>query len=811
MNGVLRRRTLMGGSVASGLLTQSALSRAARADTGRQIASRPVLVAQALPIQDVRLLPSPWLDALDTNTRYLMALEPDHLLHNFREQAGLKPKGKCYGGWEGQSIAGHTLGHYLSALSLCHAQTDNAEARQRVLYITEELNLCQSQDPSGYVAGFTCVQKGRTLSGKVAFEQIRHGQIHSTGFDLNGAWSPLYNWHKLFAGLLDAQEYCGAPLAERIMLRLGAYLEGVFAPLSEDQVQAVLSCEYGGLNESFAELYDRTGDARWLRFARVLQDHKVFDPLEQGRDELANLHSNTQIPKLIGAARLYELTGDPKAAIASKTFWDAVTGHYTYVIGGNGDREYFAPPDTISRHITEQTCETCSSYNMLKLTRQLYARDVNARYFDYYERTQLNHIRAAQHPKTGMFCYMTPLMAGAARQYSTPYDDFWCCVGSGMESHAKHGDSIYWQRNTDELLVNLFIASRVRWKAGGITLRMETVYPENGVIRLVVEMVQVDAPRIIALRLPEWSQNATFFLNEERLDPECHEGYCATRRLWQHGDVLEMRLDLPLHVEATSDNAHMLSLLHGPTVLAADLGPSTRPYTGETPTLVSADLLHALEAGPEPGTWRTRGAGRPDDVLLTAFYAQHDRLSAPYFPVFTVQEWEKEQARFRATEQTRKALAAHALDVFHPGEMQAERDHMLTSAISYPLVYRGRNGRDARSGGWFAFSLRTRAPSVQSGPMVLQVTYWGSEIKRRFAIQINGRPIARETLDGAHPDMFFSARYAVPEAFTAGGQDVIVKFVPEIDHSAGPVFGVALLRAEGLPPLSDPGQSEAWP
>jgi DUF1680 family protein len=353
------------------------------APSARAGAAATVAAVEPFPMEAVRLKASAFRTALDANRRYLLRLDPDRLLHNYRTQAGLLPKGAVYGGWEDDTIAGHTLGHYLSALSLMHAQAGDAECARRVRYIVGELALCQAQAPDGFIAGFTRRRGAAIESGKLVFEEIKRGQIHSTGFDLNGGWSPLYNWHKLMAGLLDADRYCGERRAIAVAEGLGGYIEGVFASLDDAQTQTVLACEYGGLNESFAELYARTGRRRWLALSKRLYDRKVLDPLSQGQDDLANLHANTQIPKLIGLARLYELTGDPRYAKASQTFWTAVTHRYSYVIGGNADREYFQAPNTISKHITEQTCESCNSYNMLKLTRRLYAQDPKASYFDY--------------------------------------------------------------------------------------------------------------------------------------------------------------------------------------------------------------------------------------------------------------------------------------------------------------------------------------------------------------------------------------------------------------------------------------------
>jgi DUF1680 family protein len=771
------------------LKTSAALALAGGSESRAQRA-RPDPV-KPFPLEAVRLLPSDYLTAVEANRAYLMRLEPDRLLHNFRDQAGLAPKGEVYGGWEGDSIAGHTLGHYLSALSLMHAQTGDAESRARVGYIVSELALCQTRFGDGYVGGLTYKKDGAPRPGHEMFEAVRVGRIHSTGFDLNGAWSPLYVVHKLMAGLLDADRHCHDPRALPVAEGLAGYIAGVFSGLTDAQIQSVLACEYGGLNESYAELYARTGERRWLAMARTLYDRPVLDPLARGRDDLANLHANTQIPKLIGLARLYELTGDPRAAVASQTFWTAVTDHHSYVIGGNAGREYFQAPDTIASHITEQTCESCNSYNMLKLTRLLYAQSPDARYFDYYERAHLNHILAQQNPVSGMFAYMSPLMSGTSRAYSTPFDDFWCCVGTGMESHAKHGDSIWW-RGRDTLFVNLFIPSELDWTAEGARFRLTGDWPHAG--EATVEVVRRDRPRplTLALRRPGWAQDVELLVNGAPISAAPGaDGYLRVRRIWRAGDRLTLRAPPTLRAEAAAGDPETIALLHGPLVLAADLGPAgATPYAGDVPVLVAPDLAGAARpVAVEAAVYRIDSAARPGPLVLRSFAAQHDRRTAVYFKRFSEAGWIEARARLAAEEAARRALQARASDVVHLGEMQAERDHGLEAAISYPVVYRGRNGRDARSGGFFQF--RVKAPP---GPALLRATYWGEERNRAFRILVNGVAIAHETLDGGHPGVFFDCEYPIPPAVSDGETSLVVRFEPDADHTAGPVFGVLCLK-----------------
>ncbi|HWU80176.1 MAG TPA: glycoside hydrolase family 127 protein, partial [Caulobacter sp.] len=478
--------------------------------------------AQPLPLSSVRLLPSPYATAVEVNRAYLLRLSPDRLLHNFMTFAGLSAKGELYGGWEADTIAGHTLGHYLTALVVTYEQTGDAECRRRADYIVAELARAQAKRGTGYVGALQRKRKdGKVVDGEEIFAEVMKGDIRSGGFDLNGSWSPLYTVHKVFAGLLDVHRGWGNQQALDVAVRLGGYFERVFAALNDEQMQTLLGCEYGGLNESFAELYARTRDRRWLVVAERLYDRKVLDPLVAQQDKLANFHANTQVPKLIGLARLYELTGKPRDADAARFFWRTVTDHHSYVIGGNADREYFSAPDTIAAHISEQTCEHCNTYNMLKLTRQLYSWRPEGGLFDYYERAHLNHVMAAQNPKTGGFTYMTPLLTGVARDFSNPADDpFWCCVGTGMESHAKHGESIFWE-GEGTLLVNLYIPAEAQWKARGATLKLETRYPYEPESRLTLARLDKPGRFAIALRIPAWAgKGARVSVNGQAVSPE---------------------------------------------------------------------------------------------------------------------------------------------------------------------------------------------------------------------------------------------------------------------------------------------------
>ncbi len=748
------------------------------------------LPLESFPLEAVRLLPSPYFNAMQANLSYLHRLEPDRLLHNFRAQAGLAPKGAVYGGWESESIAGHTLGHYLSACAHMFAQTGDTECRRKVSYIVEELALCQAQYPDGYVGGLWRRKEGRIDPGRVVFEEVRAGEIDATPFSLNGAWSPLYTIHKLFAGLLDADRYCHTTGALRVAEQLAGYFDGVFAPLSHMQVQEVLLCEYGGLNESFAELYARTGDRRWLHLAKTIYDNRVLDPLTQRHDDLAYRHSNTNIPKLVGLARLYEVTRKPGYGVASAFFWQDVVERYSYVIGGNGDREYFQAPMTISTHITEQTCETCSSYNMLKLTRHLYARTPHAAYFDYFERTHLNHILAQQNPQSGMFAYMTPLMSGSFRHYSTPFDDFWCCVGTGMESHAKHGESIYWRR-ANNLYVNLYIPSTLSWVAQQTRIEMTTGYPFAEDIE--IRFVERQAPEELTLwlRVPGWCTEPKVKINDQAQPATMMDGYVRLARHWEGGDVISLELPRSLRLEATRDDPDTLAMLLGPLVLSADLGPSAVPWHGQAPAFVGEDVLAQVRKQAD-GSFRVTAINHPEPLQLSAFAFQHERRNAAYFRRFTPVGWQKHEEERAAVRLQLAALDARSSDIVALGDAASERAHGLTSHESYPVIYRGRTGRDARAGGFMQFALRT-AP----GPLSLELTYWGEERDRHFKIFVDGQLIAEQRLSGTHPGRFFTCEYPIAPQLTQRRARITVRIEPFAKMRAGPVFGARLVRRQG--------------
>src|SRR5215510_5588782 len=589
------------------------------------------LAAIPFPMREVRLLDGPFREAMLRDQKYLLSLDNDRLLHMFRLTAGLPSTAKPYGGWEAPDVQlrGHSMGQFLSACALMYASTGDERFKTKADAVVAELaKIQQALASRGFNPGY--------LS---AFPEEFFDLVDKR----ERVWAPYYTIHKLMAGLLDMYLLCDNKQALDVLLKKAAWVKFRVDRLSEEQQQAALQTEFGGMEEVLTNLYAVTGDPEHLRVARN------FDPLARGEDPLNGLHANTQIPKAIGAARDYELTGEKRYHDVASFFWERVAKHRSYVIGGNSDGESFFPPETFSKHLGPASTETCNTYNMLKLTRHLFAWEPSVEKMDFYERGLYNHILASQDPATGGFCYYVPLRPGAFKTFSTPEESFWCCVGTGMENHAKYTDTIYFHDDRS-LYVNLFIASELNWKEKGLIVRQETKFPEEDTTRL---SIKTDKPIKLALkvRCPSWSRPAqlipsmasggpgmTLTINGEKPPISAKPGsYVTIERKWKSGDTVEIRLRIELRIEKMPDDPKMIALFYGPIVLAGDLGQEglqdakrygpSAPQLGrvkpiEIPAFVS-DGYGLAQIKPVPGaplTFKTDGLGRPQDITLLPFY-----------------------------------------------------------------------------------------------------------------------------------------------------------------------------------------------
>lgn len=712
------------------------------------------------------------------------------MLAYFRIRAGLQPKARGYGGWDGdgKNLTGHILGHYLSAVSLMWAATGDARFKQRADYIIQELKVVQDANGDGYL--------GALSGGKERFAEVARGDIRSGGFDLNGLWSPWYVLHKDFAGLRDAYRFTGNRAALELEVKFSGWAESVFSKLKDAQVQKMLNTEFGGMNEVLADLYADTGNKRWLALSYRFEHHAVLDPLKRHQDRLAGLHGNTQVPKLLGSLSRFVYTGDTADAFAAGFFWDRVTQHHSYATGGHGKDEYFGEPDKLSERVDGRTAESCNVYNMLKLTRQLFALWPDAHYAEFHERVLFNHILASIDPDDGRTCYMVPVGRGVQHEYQDMFDSFTCCVGSGMESHALHGDGIYYA-SEDRLWVNLYAPSTAEWKAAGVTLAMDTSFPEDDSATLKLTLLS-PKPFTLALRRPAWAgEGFKLKVNGEEInDLPRPSSYVELKRTWKTGDAVELSLPKQLHLEPLPDNPRRAALLWGPLVLAGALGPEDgfaawKP--GAVPVLAAAErpIADWLKPVPDkPGCFRSDGVGRPRDVEFVPFYRLPRRTYAVYWDLFTPQEWEAKAADIAAEEERQAELARATVAFAQPGEMQPERDFNMQGEQTSPDRVMGRPGR--RGNKWFSFDL----PVEPAHPMTLVVTYYADEWRKRtFEILADGQRIGEQVIEQRGAPRFFDVKYPIPGSLVEGKQKLTIRFQATHGNGIAAVFGLRMISA----------------
>ncbi|AQQ08227.1 hypothetical protein L21SP3_00003 [Sedimentisphaera cyanobacteriorum] len=738
--------------------------------------------AEEFRLSDVRLLESPFKAAMQRDGEYLLRLEPDRLLAWFRKEAGLEPKAEVYGGSESSRGAGHSLGHYLSACAMMYATCDDERYKDRLDYIIDELALCQKEIGSGYVAAIP--------EGKRGFEEVAKGIIRSSGFYLNGVKVPWYTNHKVMAGLLDTYSLTDNKKAKEVLVKFADWAIEVTKDLTPQLWQKMLHCEYGGMNEVLANLYAITGEEKYLSIAKKFCHKDVLDPLAEREYSLKGLHANTQIPKVIGAARIYELTGEKKYKTIAEYFWQRVVNHYTYVNGGNSTFEHFGTPDEFSDHL-DDTTETCNTYNMLKLTKHLMKWHPEAELGDYCERALFSHILASQHPETGMMKYKGYLEMPAKKHFSTPFNSFWCCVGTGMENHAKYGESIYFHKNSS-LYVNLFIPSVLSWEDKGITVRQETEFPYGDKVSLRFECRKPKRLKVL-MRKPCWAENLSLKVNAQLIKPDLSDnGFIQIERVFRNNDKIELSFSRELKIESMPDNANRIAFVHGPVVLCADLSPdkplpviaANKEKLPSSAQQIQGKPLHFRI--PEAAKTMTKEAEKTVDIMLVPFFEIADEKYSAYIDAFSPEQWQKKKGEYLKKQKELRQLEQRTVDVLRIGEMQPERDHNLTSSKSRTGEFSGRKWRDAYDGGWFEFEM----DASPDKPLELICTYWGSDAgNRRFDILINGKKIAEQVLKNNRPAEFFSAAYPIPESLTEGKSKVTVRFQAKPGSTAGGVFG----------------------
>jgi len=733
-------------------------------------------VVQSFPLSDVRLLESPFLHAQELDKQYLLDMEADRLLAPFLREAGLTPKAESYTNWENTGLDGHIGGHYLSALSLMYASTGDKQIKSRLDYMLSELKRCQNANGNGYIGGVP--------GGKVIWDEVAAGNIRAGGFSLNDKWVPLYNIHKTYAGLRDAWLLAGNKKAKEMLIKMTDWAIRLVSQLSDEQMQDMLRSEHGGLNETFADVAAITGDLKYMELAHKFCHQYILEPLLAKEDKLTGLHANTQIPKVLGFKRIADLEGNNEWSEAARFFWETVIENRSVCIGGNSTGEHFNATDDYSRMIKSiEGPETCNTYNMLRLTKMFYETSADKKYIEYYERALYNHILSTQHPGTGGFVYFTQMRPGHYRVYSQPQTSMWCCVGSGIENHAKYGEMIY-AHTDNELYVNLFIPSRLEWKEKKTEIIQENRFPDEASTTLTINPKK-KTTFTLQIRYPDWVKNGemTVAINGENYAAVKNtNGYISINRNWKKGDKVTVEMSMHIQAEQLPDHSNYYSFFYGPIVLAA------KTETNDLKGLFADDsrgghIAHGhqipLKDMPilvsEPGeitdcltpvngkslTFRITNlypSEKWGELELIPFFRLHESRYIIYWPQATADGVVALQKETEKQEQEKIRLDNITLDKVVSGEQQPESDHFVKSEESQIGFIENIHWREARA--WFSYQLRNTERKAQ----YVYLAYFNRDNHRQTDIFINDKKIKSLYLQGGQHENIAELLLSIPES-----------------------------------------------
>lgn len=723
-----------------------------------------------IPMNEVELFDDYETNAFSLEVKYLKKLDADRLLRGFCDIGKVESDAEKYGGWETSSIQGHTLGHYLTAISQAYKTSGDKELKAIADHIIDVLALCQNSE-SGYLS---------------AIPESHYIQLEAG--NTSGTWVPWYTMHKVMTGLINAYKLTGNDKALTVASKLGDWVYSRTSQWDENTQNTVLNIEYGGMNDCLYELYKHTYNDNHLSAAHSFDEKGLFESLYKGEDVLNGKHANTTIPKIIGALNRYTVLGEEYYLKVAQNFWDIVISNHSYITGGNSEWEHFGEPDILDAERTNCNCETCNTYNMLKLTRELFKITGNAKYAEYYENTFINAILSSQNPETGMTTYFQPMATGFFKVYSSETEHFWCCTGSGMENFSKLGDSIYY-KDDDSLYVIRYTSSAVTFKEKDLKITQTANLPD------VVFTIEGTGHADIVLRVPDWcTDKPTVKINGTVFDKKAVGGFIRLSREWQDGDTVEYTMPTTVRAYNLQDNENAVAFKYGPWVLSANLGnndmlTSTTGVNVTVPLLDSniTDIMvikdisikdwlsnvdkHLVRQG-DTLAFKLEGTNR--DLIFSPHYMQHKNRYGIYFRLA--------DANTRIPENIADKYIT--IDSFPVGNDQYEFSHNLKCENSNSGNHMGLIFRDASPDGYFSYDLTVDDTIIN----YLKVKYFSGDAGRSFRILVDGEVLQDVTVENVNPGGFYDAYYKIPETIIDGKNKITVTFESNGNSYVGGIF-----------------------
>ena len=772
------------------------------------------LYPDEFPLQDVTLLDGPLKHACDLNAHVLLRYDVDRLLAPFRKEAELPEIAPLFPNWAG--LDGHVGGHYLTALAFYAAQ-GNKECEGRMLYMIEELKKCaeaaEKNFPDwgkGYLGGVP--QSDKMWTG------FKKGEFRT----FNSAWVPFYNIHKVQAGLRDAWLYCGNEDAKDLFLGTCNWLIDVAANVSDEKLEELLGMEHGGVNEVLADAYQITGEQKYLDAAKRYSHKWLLNPMkEHNGKHLDLIHANTQVPKVVGFARVGELANDEYYKEGARFFWDEVVNRRSLSVGGNSRREHFPSVEACIDWTQDiDGLESCNTNNMLKLTEDLHRMDPNnALYADFYERATFNHILSTQHPEHGGYVYFTSARPRHYRNYSVPNEAMWCCVGTGMENHGKYGQFIYTHDGNNSLTVNLYAASELNWEELGVKLRQETQFPYGESSKITI--AEGKGKFTLKLRYPSWVREGEFAvkINGKNVKAKGWKPgtYIDLNENWKQGDVIDINFPMHASIEHMPNVPQYISIMYGPIALGMKTG--TEDLAGlladdsrfgqmavgqklpvdQAPYLIAnqvediANDLEPIAGKPLHFNLKTRMENKIEGELQP-FFEIHDSRYMLYWLALSSDGYKEYIDNLAKEEKARMELEASTTDKVQPGEQQPESDHFMeadetsTRGITNDVPF-----RDARNGGSFSYLMQTKGRTDLS----VRIRYWGQDEWRTCEYDLYVDDTLVTSVNNSRKwrsSQWKYETYKIPASALKGKKQVRVKFVAKPNRQVGEIYEVRLVK-----------------